>query len=492
MTTSTSEFHLLSETWSKESVDLVDYDSSDLISSSYTSNEPFTVSFWNNRVTYHKQPNPSFKKLFNIGISESNYFIETNQFIAEPKSQSEKGTSAWFVFKTTRCPEKVKTYQLTEGDIIKAGRLTLIVKEIQVHPDTNYSRSSSYGYSACNGDSNFETLQSKNNQQMMLSSLRTSANKTKRVCRVCYTDDNTEDSPLIQPCRCSGSMKYIHLACLRKWIDTQLCVKIESNDDYACYVMKSIECELCKAKFPDMIRHNGKLHTLTNFQSDFRQYMMLETMSLDKNKNKHLYVLSFENKRKLNLGRGKDSDVLLNDISVSRIHFALRLEGRNVLLEDNDSKFGTLVLIQNPKLTLYANVPLHFQVGRSYFATKIKEPFSLFNCCNVSTKVDEKDYQRQNSMNITIEVKHTVKEEDNADENENESEEKYANKETGKDNIIKMDSSFTESEQTINNGDRGIMLTNVMHHQETLDRNNGEEGNNILVLSGNNNTNTNN
>ena len=34
-------------------------------------------------------------------------------------------------------------------------------------------------------------------------------------CRICYEDDSKE--PLIVPCSCSGSMKYIHTSCLQKW-----------------------------------------------------------------------------------------------------------------------------------------------------------------------------------------------------------------------------------------------------------------------------------
>ena len=35
-------------------------------------------------------------------------------------------------------------------------------------------------------------------------------------CRVCYENDSKE--PLIAPCSCSGSMKYIHKSCLQKWL----------------------------------------------------------------------------------------------------------------------------------------------------------------------------------------------------------------------------------------------------------------------------------
>lgn len=38
-----------------------------------------------------------------------------------------------------------------------------------------------------------------------------------KICKVCQEVDNEK---LIAPCNCSGSVKYIHEACLEKWIRT--------------------------------------------------------------------------------------------------------------------------------------------------------------------------------------------------------------------------------------------------------------------------------
>ncbi|KOC61075.1 E3 ubiquitin-protein ligase MARCH3, partial [Habropoda laboriosa] len=37
------------------------------------------------------------------------------------------------------------------------------------------------------------------------------------VCRICHT--NTSKEPLISPCRCKGSLAYVHLACLERWLN---------------------------------------------------------------------------------------------------------------------------------------------------------------------------------------------------------------------------------------------------------------------------------
>ncbi|XP_027144862.1 uncharacterized protein LOC104928472 [Larimichthys crocea] len=46
--------------------------------------------------------------------------------------------------------------------------------------------------------------------------------KEENVCRICYCNDNSPENPLVSPCRCKGSMKYIHLECLKRWILVKL------------------------------------------------------------------------------------------------------------------------------------------------------------------------------------------------------------------------------------------------------------------------------
>ena len=47
------------------------------------------------------------------------------------------------------------------------------------------------------------------------------------------------------------------------------------------------------------------------------------------------------------LGRGLDQEVRISDISVSRYHAKIKFMEDKFILEDNLSKFGTLVLVRN-------------------------------------------------------------------------------------------------------------------------------------------------
>jgi len=54
-------------------------------------------------------------------------------------------------------------------------------------------------------------------------------NNEEKICRICYETDENE-SILISPCACSGTMAYIHEDCLKKWIK----IKNISYDNYRC------------------------------------------------------------------------------------------------------------------------------------------------------------------------------------------------------------------------------------------------------------------
>ncbi|XP_071236302.1 E3 ubiquitin-protein ligase MARCHF8-like isoform X3 [Salvelinus alpinus] len=52
------------------------------------------------------------------------------------------------------------------------------------------------------------------------------------ICRICHCEGDDE-SPLITPCHCTGSLRFVHQACLQQWI---------KSSDTRC-------CELCKYQF---------------------------------------------------------------------------------------------------------------------------------------------------------------------------------------------------------------------------------------------------
>ncbi|XP_026703308.1 E3 ubiquitin-protein ligase MARCH1 isoform X6 [Athene cunicularia] len=55
---------------------------------------------------------------------------------------------------------------------------------------------------------------------------------TQDICRICHCEGDDE-SPLITPCRCTGTLRFVHQACLHQWI---------KSSDTRC-------CELCKYDF---------------------------------------------------------------------------------------------------------------------------------------------------------------------------------------------------------------------------------------------------
>lgn len=51
------------------------------------------------------------------------------------------------------------------------------------------------------------------------------ASSNVEICRICHCESEP-DQPLISPCHCSGSLRYVHQSCLQKWIkssDTKKC-----------------------------------------------------------------------------------------------------------------------------------------------------------------------------------------------------------------------------------------------------------------------------
>jgi len=82
---------------------------------------------------------------------------------------------------------------------------------------------------------------------------------------------------------------------------------------------------------------------------------------------KSLYVIVAEESKTVKLGRGHQSDVVLDDISVSRAHSEIVFKNDSFFLRDLDSKFGTLVEFKESR-DITEN--LKFQCGRTVYTFK--------------------------------------------------------------------------------------------------------------------------
>ena len=281
--------------------------------------------------------------------------------------------------------------------------------------------------------------------------------ENEKLCRICYgEEDDPKENPIVQPCHCSGSCKYIHLKCLKHWIMTKSCIKIDDSEYCSVFIFSETECELCKAKLPDLVVHKKKLYSLLDFSDEFKNYLILECLTLDKENNKFLYVISLEKKGDIKIGRGQVCDILFSDASVSRIHCVLSVEGKSVFLKDYGSKFGTLILVQTPMINLTENLPLFIQIGRSYLnfiATDANPKF--FSCCGVSEQPLLSYYYQQNQKQIRDNRIFTVKTEvDNNDSEEALEEKKEGeNNNSGENNLENKDNNEQNHENENNRGD---------------------------------------
>lgn len=81
-------------------------------------------------------------------------------------------------------------------------------------------------------------------------------------CRFCLSSEATAENPLIAPCKCSGSVRLVHLDCLKQWLDSRKVSK--SADNVTTYFWKHLDCELCKSPLPTAVQIQQKVVDLVN------------------------------------------------------------------------------------------------------------------------------------------------------------------------------------------------------------------------------------
>ena len=110
----------------------------------------------------------------------------------------------------------------------------------------------------------------------------------------------------------------------------------------------------------------------------------------------HVIKLTGEN---ITIGRGHESDVRINDISVSRSHACLKydIQSGRLLLRDLKSKFGTLVLIKKP--LVINNNKICLQIGRTYAEASLID-IKDYEKLKKLKKINRKEFNKVNLEKI--------------------------------------------------------------------------------------------
>lgn len=214
-------------------------------------------------------------------------------------------------------------------------------------------------------------------------------------CRVCYSSKSDIENPLICPCKCCGSIKFIHYICLKSWLEENITTKTEPN--FKIYTWKSFCCEVCKEEYPKYIRYKELLYPLVELEIPYVSFVTCDYTLYDDMKKKIFRkgILIFKinedaEEEVISVGRSQTNKIKLKDISVSRYHCNFVKRKNKLLIVDRGSKFGTLIYLNHPLVIDQNNKEGTLISGRHWFSINLQQKNNFFSkifsikCCECS------------------------------------------------------------------------------------------------------------
>ena len=382
---------LCTKTWVRDSHGLFDYESNQtkhlnaiLAESVYITRKKHEIKTVNNP----KQLQEEEELLFNVRHDDINKFVLESpvpvRIQPSQKNINELSNKIWYILKNDPIKSNnsnqviINTnddYYLCKNDVIKLGRVKYSLNEINIpsrqnNIDTAPPMTDITKYDIDDLNKNTEPVFD------FIFKARDSSEYTdipedERLCKICYSEENDrENNPLVHLCNCNGGLRFSHYMCIKRWMETKLQIKENEKKTVKSYNIKSFNCEICKTPYPFKFKLNGieKPFELIELEKPVGcDYIVLESLNqMKENCNiKSIHVIQLGTDE-LIIGRGHESDIRINDISVSRSHAKLRydMENGTILLRDLKSKFGTLILIKKP--LQIKEKKIHIQIGRTY------------------------------------------------------------------------------------------------------------------------------
>ena len=299
-------------------------------------------------------------------------------------------------------------YCLHEGEIIRLGKVIFKVIQIKIIEDEERLKIKKKGIISNSemhsmNNSNISNIKSNNKPNSKLNTkihLKTNhlliqSNNTNdcRQCRICFGDSN--EDVLISVCKCIGSVKYIHIKCLYKWIAKK--VSLKTYNHLTIYSHTKLKCEICKAEIPELIKIKGDLINLYEpykillYHKEenavkFKHFLVLQYLNEDfdsdnesKIEENKYFILNFLTKKSLVLGRGLECDIKMTSNTISHQHSIFIYNNNKLYLNDLNSRYGTHVLLNNyVDFPILHNGFLGIQCGKTFFCFQARR--NLYDC----------------------------------------------------------------------------------------------------------------
>ncbi|CAD8126479.1 unnamed protein product [Paramecium sonneborni] len=163
-------------------------------------------------------------------------------------------------------------------------------------------------------------------------------------CKFCFMEGRQckEQLFLTNICRCAGNGQAVHLDCLRYWVDSNI-IKEETQFGLILKWIKQHECSICKETLPIRVQYEDQYFDLFTLERPDLQYILVENINKEKNLCNEIYLIHSLLTDNIKIGRGFQCDIKAQDITVSRHHATIKMTDSNFVIQDNKSKFGTLV-----------------------------------------------------------------------------------------------------------------------------------------------------
>jgi hypothetical protein len=231
-------------TWEKDIHGLFDYDSKQLIIRRFKHSKSFRLFRDEVAVNVSEGERGSVGKLIaSVGLIKGEYWVYD--------ACDDKDKEPMLLVLKDYVHDGQSGIKLKLGDIIKMGKCKYLVKEmVRNREESTNVNSQNKTDEHTKGKANIETKSEIIN--VSTHNIKHSSNDNEMKCRVCLCFYNDNDNPIISlPCKCSGSVAFIHVTCLQEWLKSKIIGR--KSQGCAQYSWKDFECDICKTLYPSIV-----------------------------------------------------------------------------------------------------------------------------------------------------------------------------------------------------------------------------------------------